>query len=376
MKPLLPITALIFLTLALIASATTVSASTGADLLQPATSCSSTRSSVTFTWRPVPGSTAQWLDVSTEDNGFAPGTFETEGPIEGSTTSHVWDGLKSGTPYFWRVNASTAEGWQSSQTASFTPCADTATGVRYVFGTNVSQADQNAVREAIRISTDYGKQVLGFEPSAYTVHAFQDVGELADVYARWVEDPSPDTIFRIRRSFGPGLAGLVSYGDGMFIPTWNASWTRSATYRYLVIGHEYFHIVQAALRETSERRGTPLWLSEGSAELFGVLVYCRKTGADYNTIRNNYIRETDGLTETLVAFETGGRFSQTANESYPLAMLAFEYLIKETGWQGIIDYYRAIGRNQHWQAAFTQSFDTPYDAFARSFDEYRQRGYR
>lgn len=366
---------LTLLAICLIAGVSTASAA-AASLNQPTASCSSARASVTFTWRPAPGSSQQWLDLSTANNGFAPGSFLSEGPFNGSTTSYVWDGIRSGQLHFWRINSQTDNGWEPSETGSFTPCAATASGVNYVFGTNVTQGDQAAVREAIKLSTDYGKELLGYEPSTYTVHAFQDVGEMADAYARWIEDPSPDTVARARRIFGPSLAGVVSFGDGMFIPTWNAAWTRSTTYRYLVIAHEYMHVIQGALRETADRRGTPLWLSEGSAEYFGVLAYCRKTGASYDTIRNNYIREVSGFTESLVALESGGRFSQTAADSYPLAMLAFEFLIKDKGWKGLTDYYRAIGRGEDWQRAFTQSFGTPYESFAGAFEGYRRNSYR
>src|SRR6185503_17727299 len=176
-------TAFVLLSIGLIGTGAPSASAAGAGLNQPTTSCSSGRASVTFSWRPVPGSSQQFLDVSTNDNGFAAGTFETEGPFNGSTTSYVWDGLKSGQRHYWRVNSNTPDGWQPSETGSFTPCAATATGVNYIFGTNVSAADQAAVRDAIKNATDYGKEVLsGYEPTTYTVHAFQDSGEMAETY--------------------------------------------------------------------------------------------------------------------------------------------------------------------------------------------------
>jgi hypothetical protein len=375
MKPLHLVTALLLCTIGIFASAVSVSAA-GAGLNQPTSSCSSARASVTFTWRPVPGSSQQWIDLSTQDNGFAAGTFISEGPFNGSTTSYVWDGIRAGQRHFWRVNSNTAEGWQPSDTGSFTPCPATAQGITYIFGTNVSQADQASVRDAIKNATDYGKEVVGYEPPTYTVHAFHDQGEMAETYARWIEDPSPGTIERVRRMFGPNIGGVVSFGDGMFIPTWVASWTRSSTFRYLVVAHEYMHVMQGSLRATPERRGTPLWLSEGSAEYFGVLAFSRKTGREYSSLRDAYIREVDGVRESLVNLEAGGRFSQIANDSYPLAMLAFEYLIRDRGWKALVDYYRAIGANVQWQQAFTNSFGVAYDSFAGSFEAYRQNGYR
>jgi hypothetical protein len=377
MKPLHRLTAILLVTIGIVTAggAASVNAA-GAGLIQPTASCSASRASVTFTWRPLPGSSQQWLDVSTKDNGFARGTYESEGPMNGSTTSFVWDGLKTSETIYWRINSNTADGWQPSDTDTYTPCGAAAAGLKYVFGTNVSSADQTSVRDAIKVATEYGKEVINFEPSTYTVHAYQDLGEMAEALARWSEDPSPQTIERLKQLYARNVAGVVSFGDGMFIPTWTSSWTGSTTYRYLVIAHEYFHVVQGALRATPERRGTPLWLSEGSAELFGVNVYTRKTGRSFSDIRNVYIREVAGFTESLVNLEAGGRFGATANDSYPLAMLAVEFLLKDRGWKGIYDYYKAIGANVEWHRAFSDSFGVAYDSFATSFENYRQNGYK
>jgi hypothetical protein len=380
MKPLHRATAILLLAIGLFAATGGAGANAaGAGLTQPTASCSAGRASVTFAWRPLPGSSQQWLDVGNRDNGFARGTFESQGPMDGSTTSYVWDGLKSGERIYWRVNSLTADGWLPSDTGSYTPCAATAAGVNYVFGTNVSSADQAAVRDAIKNASDYGKEVLGFEPSTYTVHAYQDVGELADALARWAEDPSPATIDAIKQRYSDSrivILGSVIAGDGMFITTWTDAWTRSRTYRHLVISHEYFHIVQAALMGGTNRRGTPLWLSEGSAELFGMQAYARKTGAEYSGLRSAYIRELNSVTESLIALEAGGRFRETANDSYPLAMLAVEFLIKDRGWQGMVDYFKAIGARVEWHKAFSDSFGVAYDSFASAFENYRQNGYR
>jgi hypothetical protein len=57
-------------------------------------------------------------------------------------------------------------------------------------------------------------------------------------------------------------------------------------------------------------------------------------------------------------------------------MLAFEYLIKDSGWKGFVDYYKAIGANVQWQKAFTDSFGVSYDGFAGAFENYRRNGYK
>jgi hypothetical protein len=57
-------------------------------------------------------------------------------------------------------------------------------------------------------------------------------------------------------------------------------------------------------------------------------------------------------------------------------MLAVEYLIKDRGWQGVVDYFKAIGAKTEWHQAFTQSFGVAYDSFAGAFEAYRQNGYK
>ena len=61
----------------------------------------------------------QWLDVSTQNNGFAPGTFGSAGPLPNGTASYSWGGLSPATNYYWRVNTQTGSGWATSNTASF-----------------------------------------------------------------------------------------------------------------------------------------------------------------------------------------------------------------------------------------------------------------
>lgn len=62
----------------------------------------------------------QWLDLSLLDNGFAPGTFVTVGPIESWWHDFTWSGLTAGRPHFVRVNTLTQSGWRTSPTTTFT----------------------------------------------------------------------------------------------------------------------------------------------------------------------------------------------------------------------------------------------------------------
>lgn len=75
---------------------------------------------VTFRWAPALAPEAeQWLDLSLFDNGFAPGTFVSHGPIQGGVWEHTWDGLAPGLRHQWRLNTLWGGAWYPA-TASFT----------------------------------------------------------------------------------------------------------------------------------------------------------------------------------------------------------------------------------------------------------------
>ena len=89
---------------------------------------SATRDSVrtTFLWTPSDAG-AQYLDLSVDNNGFAPGTFVGAGAFGPQQYGYIWDGLRQGRTHFARVNTYTAAGWKESSTLSFyTPVCDAA----------------------------------------------------------------------------------------------------------------------------------------------------------------------------------------------------------------------------------------------------------
>ncbi len=81
---------------------------------------------VIFLWTPS-GAGAQYVDLSLQNNGFAPGTFVSAGGFGPGMYGLVWDGLRQGLTHFARVNTYTSAGWRESGTLSFyTPLCDLA----------------------------------------------------------------------------------------------------------------------------------------------------------------------------------------------------------------------------------------------------------
>jgi hypothetical protein len=79
----------------------------------------------TFNWAPAnPGGIAQYIDLSTSNNGFIPGTFVGVGPLGPNASSYFWTGLRPGTRHYWRINTWTGSTWVTSGAGTFaTPCA-------------------------------------------------------------------------------------------------------------------------------------------------------------------------------------------------------------------------------------------------------------
>ncbi len=96
----------------------------GANLLQSSVVCEADgTATVQFRWAPSSFPTeVQWLDLTLESNGFAPGTFLAAGPMPSGQSSLTWRGIAADRQHFYRVNSLSSSGWQSTATGSITPC--------------------------------------------------------------------------------------------------------------------------------------------------------------------------------------------------------------------------------------------------------------
>jgi beta-lactamase class A len=75
-------------------------------------------------WGPSRGGT-QWLDISIFNDGFAPGTFISIGPLTRETWGFIVPRMAQATTHYARINTATSQGWKSSATLSFfTPICD------------------------------------------------------------------------------------------------------------------------------------------------------------------------------------------------------------------------------------------------------------
>ena len=94
----------------------------GATLSLPSVSCpGGGNATVAFQWQQISGATAQYLDLSIQDDSFVKDSFAGT-PVTGS--SFTWSGLQAGSVHWWRINTNTSAGWQTSATGLFVPCGN------------------------------------------------------------------------------------------------------------------------------------------------------------------------------------------------------------------------------------------------------------
>ncbi len=90
----------------------------------PQANCNGNTASVRFDWTVASGASQVWLDLSLADNGFAPGTFVSAGPLDPNSSSYTWSGILTSRVHYWRVNALMSSGWQPSATSAFVACGN------------------------------------------------------------------------------------------------------------------------------------------------------------------------------------------------------------------------------------------------------------
>jgi hypothetical protein len=194
--------------------------------------CVQGKANVTFSWvGSDTSSLQQWIDLSTQDNGWQDGTFISAGPIAGSATSYTWSGLAAGTPHLARINQQLASGaWDPSATFSFTTidCAPPPPGVRIPSvdkPTLIGFSDRIAI--GLASMTPDGGSLKNCSP--IRIYAYVDmpsIDYLAYSTPRWTFNGSP-----ISSSAG-GLGSTVLAGSfskgltvGFSVPTTNNNGT-------------------------------------------------------------------------------------------------------------------------------------------------------
>ena len=131
-----------------------------------------------------------------------------------------------------------------------------------------------------------------------------------------------------------------------------------------VLAHEYFHILQQVLSNTS-RVATPRWLVEGGAEYQGWL----STGLweSYRPLATIYSANCEGDLRDFESFEI------TVFEAacgYPAGAFASEWLARHAGANSHLRYWELLRTSRTWEDAFTSAFEIAPDEFYEAFEEH------
>jgi hypothetical protein len=243
----------------------------------------------------------------------------------------------------------------------------------YVFGPELSSADQALVRRGLDAGARYYRAVLGRELPPVTVWAFLDLEALLRAYAQ----NEPTSAEDARRLWEGGQVAHATPRKIWLGPRWFAGREGSAL---KIAAHEAFHQLQYEL--VGQRPlgvsgldeipvAGPWWLAEGTAEYFGYLAIVQDGALRIADVRAQWARSTKATTATLRALATLRGQRETPG-AYDVYALATELLLRDRDPKLVFAYYEAIARGVAWPDAFALTFGRSFDAFVDEFEAYRR----
>jgi len=126
------------------------------------------------------------------------------------------------------------------------------------------------------------------------------------------------------------------------------------------IAHELVHLLQyqiagrASSKATRLDREGPVWLVEGSANVFGNFV---GHGVSIARMRNVYLARAEELGfPKLDTLESRSALKSNISGVYKVGSFATTHLVSLHGYSSIGDYFEALGRGTAWEQAFKEAF--------------------
>jgi len=128
------------------------------------------------------------------------------------------------------------------------------------------------------------------------------------------------------------------------------------------LAHELFHQVQYQLAGWMNLKfgmnavlngNGPVWMSEGSADVFSIRATDHWTQATYRDYSWKFLGES---APNLAALEREDALSRYARQIYAGGRLSVYRLVDANGLESIISFYEDLGLLDSWKAAFRQNF--------------------
>lgn len=244
----------------------------------------------------------------------------------------------------------------------------------YVFGPEVTPAQQTAVRDALDLAARYYRTALGREVPSFNAWAHNDLEAIARVFAETSGEVSSLEQSRVL------WANLVAHAGtrGLWVgPLWFSSTGWNAT---KILAKEEFMLLLYAIAGPNSLnsgldnvpRAGPRWLSEGTGELSAHLAVASAGLTSMSGVRADWTQRAKSSPVTLERLAIlRGQFEAGSN-AWGIMPLAVERLVGEGGTAKVLAYFDAIGRGEAWEAAFAGAFGKSVDVFYAEFEAYRR----
>lgn len=249
----------------------------------------------------------------------------------------------------------------------------------FTFGSNVSTADQNAVRTALTRAACYAELVGWTSPTPVEVFALTEQTALVQKTMEIVGwNQSTATSYWANNPWG--FSGSVGGRPHVISNAASASWAQSIDSAF---PHEYFHIVQNRLvspfqlitgANNQTPNGGPRWLIEGAADLASDKVRDYYGLATYDVTRQLRLSRAASSSTPLQNLEswTGMESADGGTAaSYSIGFAAADLLVHSTTLQSLGNFWRGIGNGLTWQQAFSSAFGRSVETFYQEFALYR-----
>lgn len=242
----------------------------------------------------------------------------------------------------------------------------------YVFGAEVTAAEQASLRAALDAGARFVKTRLGRDVPPFTVWAHTDLEALIGVYVA----TNGGSVEAARATWSTTWAAAGNGGRSWWGPRWFAA---DATSRFKVAVHELVHVVQGQLLGDVRLGGSadevppagPRWLTEGMAEYLGYMGADAEGLAPFGRTRATWVGQLAGTATPLRAFENLRGFQET-QQAWAVVSLAVELLARGRGEPALLTYYESVGLGVPWRDAFARAFGRTIEVFYDEFEAFRR----
>ena len=266
-----------------------------------------------------------------------------------------------------------------TSTPSPTPAPVSPSYVKWVFGDEVSERQENVVRLGVGLMHDYAVSIGMPEiKKDVAFHVYHNVDSLVDAYSEATGLPKnwipAEELNRIRNYRG------FAYGRNVFINT-SESDKVPRFFQVGLVAHELVHAQTAVLSGLSFALDSygipyagPLWFDEGAADFLAWQALSEGGIVPYEEMRELFLQNAKRIPEPLKEMATSEGFYSKFN-SIDHSILAVELLASRSGQGSLFDYYASLEPGTTWRGQFQETFGIGVSEFYDLFERHRKAGF-